>query len=286
MRAMGTAYTMDYLTRFGFERADLPDDLTLALGSLQLTPADLAAGFATFANGGFRVQPYYLERIEDATGKAVFESRARIVCGDCELVGVGAKLPELRGGDIDAAISALDAVRGGRGYLPADRVAPRAITQQNAYLLADMMGDVIRRGTARRALVLKRTDIAGKTGTSNDHHDAWFCGFNGRLVAAAWVGFDQEASLGPGEEGGRTAVPIWIHFMREALRGTSEAPVPAPEGLVTVKISPATGLLASADDPGAVFETFIEGHLPETADPFATPDSGRDRSSDTDEPLF
>ena len=180
-----------------------------------LTPADLAAGFATFANGGFRVQPYYLERIEDATGKAVFESRARMVCADCELLGVGGKLPELRGGDIEATIAALDAVRGGRGYLPAERVAPRAITQQNAYLLADMMGDVVRRGTAKRALVLNRPDIAGKTGTSNDHHDAWFCGFNGRLVAAAWVGFDQEASLGPGEEGGRTAVPIWIHFMRE-----------------------------------------------------------------------
>jgi penicillin-binding protein 1A len=287
MRAMGTAYTVDYLTRFGFERADLPDDLTLALGSLQLTPADLAAGFATFANGGFRVQPYYLERIEDAMGNTVFQSRARMVCADCELLGAGGRLPELRGGgDLDATIAALDAVRGGRGYLPEDRVATRAITQQNAYLLADMMRDVIRRGTARRAQVLNRDDLAGKTGTSNDHHDAWFCGFNTRLVAAAWVGFDQEASLGPGEEGGRTAVPIWVHFMREALRGTSEAPVPAPEGLVTVKISPSTGLLASADDPGAVFETFIEGHLPESGDPFSGTDGSHDRSSDTDEPLF
>jgi penicillin-binding protein 1A len=286
MRAMGTAYTMDYLTRFGFERADLPDDLTLALGSLQLTPAELAAGFATFANGGYRVQPYYLERIEDAAGERVFASKAKFVCSDCDPEGGAPRLPEMRGGDADALISAYDAVRGGRGYLPTDQVAPRAITQQNAYLLADMMADVIRRGTARRALVLKRTDLAGKTGTSNDHHDAWFCGFNGRLVAAAWVGFDQEASLGAGEEGGRTAVPIWIHFMREALRGTGEVPVPAPEGLVTVKISPATGLLASADDPGAVFETFIEGHLPESADPFAGTDGSRDRSTDTDEPLF
>ncbi len=287
MRAMGTAYTMNYLTRFGFERADLPDDLTLALGSLQLTPAELAAGFATFANGGFRVQPYYLERIEDAAGRRVYESHPQIVCGDCEALGIGGLLPEARGGDLDALISAFDAVRGGRGYLPAPQVAPRAIGQQNAYLLADMMGDVIRRGTARRAQVLNRSDIAGKTGTSNDHHDAWFCGFNGRLVAAAWVGFDQEASLGAGEEGGRTAVPIWVHFMREALRGTIEAPVPAPDGLITVKISPDTGLLASADDPSAVFETFIEGHLPESGDPFAAATgAARDRSADTDEPLF
>ncbi len=287
MRAMGTGYTMNYLTRFGFERADLPDDLTLALGSLQLTPAELAAGFATFANGGFRVQPYYLERIQDAAGQTVFESHPQVVCSDCELLGIGEQFPEPGGGDADAMISAVDAVRGGRGFLPATQVAPRAISQQNAYLLADMMGDVIHRGTARRAQSLNRNDIAGKTGTTNDHHDAWFCGFNGRLVATVWVGFDQEASLGAGEEGGRTAVPIWVHFMREALRGTSEAHVPAPDGLVTVKISPDTGLLASADDPSAVFETFIEGRLPETGDPFGRgPEASRDRSQDTDEPLF
>jgi len=101
------------------------------------------------------------------------------------------------------------------------------------------------------------------------------------------VGFDQEASLGAGEEGGRTAVPIWVHFMRAALRGTPEAHVPAPEGLVTVKISPVTGLLASADDPSAVFETFIEGRLPDSGDPFARgAQDGRDQTADNDEPLF
>ncbi len=287
MRAMGTGYTMNYLTRFGFERAALPDDLTLALGSLQLTPAELAAGFATFANGGFRVQPYYIERIEDATGQRVFESHPQVVCSDCELLGSGERFPEASGGDADEMIAAANAVRGGRGFLPATQIAPRAISQQNAYLLADMMVDVIRRGTARRAQGLNRADVAGKTGTTNDHHDAWFCGFNGQLVATVWVGFDQEASLGAGEEGGRTAVPIWVHFMREALRGTSEVHVPAPDGLVTVKISPDTGLLASADDPSAVFETFIEGRLPETGDPFGRgSEAGRDRSADTDEPLF
>jgi penicillin-binding protein 1A len=101
------------------------------------------------------------------------------------------------------------------------------------------------------------------------------------------VGLDQEASLGAGEEGGRTAVPIWVHFMREALRGMPEAPVPAPEGLVTVKISPETGLLASADDPSAIFETFIEGRLPEAGDPFARgAQTGPDRTEESDEPLF
>jgi len=288
MRAMGTAYTMNYLTQFGFERADLPDDLTLALGSLQLTPAELAAGFATFANGGFRVRPYYLERIEEANGQTLYQSQPQVVCKDCEVLGSGGRLPESLPRDSEAMIAVVDAVRGGRGYLPAAQVAPRAITEQNAYLLADMMGDVIKRGTARRAQVLDRNDIAGKTGSTNDHHDAWFGGFNARLVATVWVGFDQEASLGAGEEGGRTAVPIWVHFMREALRGTSQARVPAPEGLVTVKISPETGLLASADDPSAVFETFIEDRLPESGDPFARgAQAGRDPEADkNDEPLF
>jgi penicillin-binding protein 1A len=287
MRAMGTAYTMDYLTRFGFQEADLPDDLTLALGSLQLTPAELAAGIATFANGGFRVQAYYLERIEDAGGMVLYQSQPQIVCRDCEALGTGGRLPESLPNDDETMVSTLDAVRGGRGYLPAAQVAPRAISEQNAYLLADMMRDVIRRGTARRAQVLERDDLAGKTGTSNDHHDAWFSGFNARLVATAWVGLDQEASLGAGEEGGRTAVPMWVHFMREALRGMPEAPVPAPEGLVTVKISPETGLLASADDPSAIFETFIEDRLPEAGDPFARgAQVGRDPAEESDEPLF
>ncbi len=287
MRAMGTAYTMNYLTQFGFERADLPADLTLALGSLQLTPAELGAGFATFANGGFRVRPYYLERIEDANGQALYQSQPQVVCKDCEALGDGGRLPESLPRDGDAMLATLDAVRGGRGYLPAAQVAPRAITEQNAYLIADMMSDVIERGTARRAQALERNDLAGKTGTTNDHHDAWFGGFNARLVATVWVGFDQEASLGAGEEGGRTAVPIWVHFMREALRGTPEAQVPAPEGLVTVKISPVTGLLARADDASGVFETFIDGRLPDSGDPFARGEqAGRDQTAENDEPLF
>jgi penicillin-binding protein 1A len=284
MRAMGIPYTVDYLQRFGFQRAALPDDLTLALGSLQLTPAELAAGFAIFANGGFKVQPYYLERIVDAYGKTLFGAAPVIACDNCDIDPAQLRLPA--GGSAES-LEIADAIRGGRGSLPAAQVAPRAISSQNAYLLTDMMKDVIRRGTARRALALGRADLAGKTGTTNDHHDAWFCGFNARLVAAVWMGFDQEASLGAGEEGGRTAVPVWVHFMRQALRDTPEVQIPAPDGLVTVKISPETGLLASADDPNAVFETFMEGHLPGTTDSFAIGQSAnRDQSKDSDEPLF
>src|SRR5690606_35233905 len=120
---------------------------------------------------------------------------------------------------------------GGLTYLDESRLAPQVITPQNSYVMTDMMADVIRRGTATRALKLGRQDIAGKTGTTNDRRDAWFCGFNASLVAAAWVGFDQERSLGPGEEGGRTALPMWIYFMGEALKGIPEQRRPAPPGL-------------------------------------------------------
>jgi penicillin-binding protein 1A len=286
MRTMGIPYTVDYLTKFGFPRAIMPEDLTLALGSLQLSPTELAAAFATFANGGFRVQPYYIERIENALGETVYESQPYIVCRDCENPAPTqpARFQNVAN-DPAGWIAAADALRGGRGNLPAGRIAPRAINEQNAYLLADMMRDVIKRGTARRAQSLGRSDVAGKTGTTNDHHDAWFCGFNADLVASVWVGYDAEASLGPGEEGGRTAVPIWTQFMSEALRGAPEARVPAPEGLVTVKISPVTGLLASADDPNAMLEIFEEGHLPQPADPYEHA-TGRESQTDNDEPLF
>lgn len=289
MRTMGVPYTVDYLTQFGFDREELPGDLTLALGSLQLSPAELAAGFATFANGGFRVKPYYIERIEDAVGTRLYESRPLIVCREC----APSAPPSMPTVEIQQ-VSLTDGGRtssqprfAGRTYLAAGQVAPRAISEQNAFLLADMMREVITRGTARRALMLARTDIAGKTGTTNDHHDAWFCGFNANLVASVWVGFDEEASLGAGEEGGRTAVPIWTQFMREALRNTPDAPIPTPEGLVTVKISPQTGLLASADDPAAVFETFMPEHLPQAADPFdRDPALHRDADAEKEEPLF
>jgi len=287
MRTMGTAYTRDYLTRFGFDREQLPDDLTLALGSLQLTPVELAGGFATFANGGFRVRPYIIERIEDAAGQVVYEAQPLIVCPECEPQAPEPSVQQVAytgGAQLTAGESAVP--RYAHGLLPQDQIAPRAIDERNAYLLADMMRDVVRRGTARRAQVLERDDIAGKTGTTNDNHDAWFCGFNANLVASVWVGFDEDAPLGAGEEGGRTAVPIWTQFMREALRGTASAPVPTPEGLVTVKISPQTGLLASADDPGAVFEIFLPDHLPEPADPFQREPNDPEQTAESDEPLF
>jgi penicillin-binding protein 1A len=142
------------------------------------------------------------------------------------------------------------------------KIAPRVITAENAYLVYDMMRDVIRRGTGRRARDLGRTDIAGKTGTSNERRDAWFSGFNANLVATAWVGFDQERSLGAREEGSQTALPMWKYFMASALKGLPEAALLQPPGLISARISPADGRLAAAGDPQAIFELFRPTDLP------------------------
>ena len=172
----------------------------------------------------------------------------------------------------------------GKSLIPARNLAPQIIRPQVAYLLSDMMADVIRHGTGMKALVLGRDDIAGKTGTTNDAHDAWFSGFNADLVATVWTGFDQDRSLGELEQGSRAALPTWIFFMHEALAGVPRHKVPVPDGIVTVRISPDSGLLASADDPNAIMEKFIDGSLPkpETAE-------GQNKQNplnDGDKPLF
>jgi len=259
LRDIGTRTLIDYAARFGFARASMPNDLTLALGTLQATPLEVATGFAAFANGGYRIEPYFIDRIEDATGKVVYEAAPREVCEQCGLPATSTGAPEL---DAPLALQAAGSVRGGLGLPPKDRIAERIISPQNAYIMDDIMADVIRRGTGRRANVLGRSDIAGKTGTTNDSKDAWFNGFSRDLVATVWVGYDQERSLGEGEEGSRTAVPIWVHFMREALKALPQRVRPRPEGVIELPISRETGLLATADDPDAVTELFMADHLP------------------------
>jgi penicillin-binding protein 1A len=143
-----------------------------------------------------------------------------------------------------------------------NEIAPRVIRAQNAWLMTDMLREVITRGTGRRALALGRSDLAGKTGTTNEARDTWFNGYNPDLVASVWVGFDQSKPLGEGEEGSRTAVPIWVDFMRVALARTPVRSWPSPEGLVQVRISPVTGEVAGADDRDAIFETFMLDRLP------------------------
>jgi len=283
MRAIGGDYTWNYVTRFGFDKSQLPNDLTLALGTAELSPLQVAIGYSTFANGGYKVAAYSIDRIEDASGKVLLQAHPALACAECDR----AKDPPAAKGSAASAgarASQLDeALHDGKSVIPVKNLAPQIIRPQIAYLLADMMKDVIRHGTGMRALSLNRDDIAGKTGTTNDHHDAWFNGFNGDLVTTVWTGFDQDRTLGDGEEGARVAVPTWTYFMHEALAGAPRHGVPVPDGIVAARISPETGLLASSDNPNGIMEKFIEGNLPKS-EVYEGPNNSN--PNDGDKPLF
>jgi penicillin-binding protein 1A len=278
MRAIGLDYAWNYVTRFGFDKSQLPDDLTLALGTAELSPLQVAIGYSTFANGGFKVSSYYIDRVEDAAGKVLQQADPAIACPQCGRVSAPsqARVERGRAGLED------EAAHDGKTLIPPKNLAPQIIKPQIAYLLADMMADVIKRGTGQRARTLNRDDIAGKTGTSNDFHDAWFNGFNGDIVTTVWTGFDADRSLGGfDDQAARVAVPTWTYFMHEALAGTARHPVPIPEGIVSVRISPQTGLLASSDNPNGIMEKFIEGNLPKSE-----VYEGSNTNPDADKPLF
>ena len=264
MRAIGGDYTWNYVTRFGFDKSQLPNDLTLALGTAELSPLQVAIGYAAFANGGFKVSSYFIDRIEDANGKVLQQATPAIACAACDEATDPDAQRSMAAAAPRTAAAMDEALHDGKTVIPAKNLAPQIIRPQIAYLLADMMKDVIRRGTGVRARSLNRDDIAGKTGTTNDAHDTWFNGFNGDLMTTVWVGFDQDRSLGEGEQGGRTAIPAWTYFMHEALAGAPKHGVPVPDGIVTVRISPDTGLLASSDNPNGIMEKFIEGNLPKS----------------------
>jgi penicillin-binding protein 1A len=284
MREIGPEYTWDYVTRFGFDASQLPHNLTLAVGTAELSPLQMAIAYSTFANGGYKVNPYYVDRIEDAGGKVLMQATPALACFQCDRVS-DAPLAKTTAAGAGARGAQLDeAAHDGKTLIPAKNLAPQIIKPQIAYLLADMMADVVKRGTGVRARSLNRDDIAGKTGTTNDWHDAWFNGFNGDLVASVWVGFDQDRSLGHGEEGGRVAVPIWTYFMHEALAGVPRHRVPLPDGIVTVRISPETGLVASSDNPNGILEKFMEGNLPK-AEAYEGPNQSNPLN-DGDKPLF
>ncbi len=310
LRAIGIDTAIDYVTRFGFDPNQLPRNLSLALGSATVTPLQLVTGYAVLANGGYKVNPYFIQRIEDDQGNALYQANPATVCTDCSVSAQSDAAPG-RGADtaaatpdnppaVDAAATSPDNASEAQGNAQAaeaaqpgptvtapPRHAPRVINVQNAYLMQSMMRDVIRRGTGRRAMQLGRKDLSGKTGTTNEQQDAWFSGFNADLVATAWVGFDQLRPLGRRETGGHAALPVWIDFMKVALDGMPEHKMPEPPGLVTVRIDPQTGLLASGDTQDAVFETFRSDRVPKRmADAHAAPGSGGGQSTQLPEHIF
>jgi penicillin-binding protein 1A len=243
LRGIGLGPAVKHIGQFGFGAAALPANLTLALGTGQVTPLEMARGFAVFANGGYLITPYAIEQVTDTKGQTVYQATPKLACAGC----------------VQATAPGPDAT----GPVPSDRVAPAVITPANAFVMTDMMVDVIQRGTAQLARSLGRLDLAGKTGTTNDRRDAWFVGFNADLTAATWIGFDHERSLGEQEEGARTALPMWMHFMGEALRDKPEHRQPEPPGVVRMWVSRTTGAPAAAGEFGAVFETFLAGHSPQ-----------------------
>jgi penicillin-binding protein 1A len=284
MREIGVDYTWNYVTRFGFDKSELPENLTLAVGTAELSPLQMVTAYSTFANGGYKVSSYYIDRVEDGSGKVLMQASPALACFQCDRVtDPPAEQPAATGAAAHAA-QLDEAPHDGKTLIPAKNLAPQIIRPQVAYLLADMMADVIKRGTGMRARALNRDDVAGKTGTTNDWHDAWFNGFNGDLVASVWVGFDQDRSLGQGEEGAHVAVPIWTYFMHQALDGAPRQMVPIPNGIVTVRIDPDTGLLASADNPNGIMEKFIEGNLPK-AEVYEGPNN-TNPMNDGGKPLF
>ncbi|WP_177428588.1 penicillin-binding protein 1A [Candidatus Venteria ishoeyi] len=276
MHEIGVQKALDYATRFGFERHRLPPNLTLALGTPELTPLEIIRGFAVFANGGYRIKPWFIERIENPQGKILYQANPQVVCRSCDLplevdekaalpMGLAALLKEKTVEEIEIAKSPVfepDPQNNSKPDSEANQpqYAPRIITPQNAWLMTSMLKSVITEGTAVRAKRLKRNDLAGKTGTTNDQHDAWFSGFNADIVTTAWVGFDQPRSLGrvgrKRETGSSAALPMWIHYMRVALAGKPQHNLPRPAGIVTLRIDPETGLLARPEQSNAISEYF------------------------------
>ena len=273
----GIGNAVRHIAKFGFGDAALPRNGSLALGGGSVSPLDMAQGYATIANGGHAISSYVIDAIYGADGQTLYRAEPAVVCERCV-----AEPADKYAGDTFDDMSLEEMANVALSYQPDARaapdlfadinLAPRAIPVQNVYLIQDMMRDVIRRGTGRRALVLGRRDLSGKTGTSNDRRDAWFGGFNSDLASIVWVGYDDDLPLGPGEEGSRTALPIWIEFLRVALAGVAENQMPMPDGLTTVRIGRDTGCPAIHGQSNVTFEVFRVDHIPECESAEAPPD--------------
>ncbi len=238
LQSIGIDYTIDYISRFGFQPQDLPRNLSLALGTATLTPMEIATGWTVFANGGYKIEPYLIERVEDREGQQIFAANPTRVpdAPNAATVSTG----EVEPAEADTA----------------PRIAEQIIDERTAYIMTSMLQDVITRGTGRRALALGRHDLAGKTGTTNDSIDSWFSGYNADLVTTVWAGFDQPQSLGRHEYGGTVALPIWMKYMGSVLRDLPEHLPAEPAGLLTLRVDPQSGRAATPSTPNAYFELF------------------------------
>lgn len=275
--AVGVRYMREYATRFGFSLDAIPANLSMALGTASVSPMSMARGYAVFANGGYLVTPYFIHEIDDRYGKPVYVANPARACRSCQERLLDTRAPGPPPADMNptpannlvstenapAESSSVDGV--GEAVLPADVhgdsahppvLAPQVIEVRNDYLTTSLMKDVILRGTGSAARALDRADLAGKTGSTNDHRDAWFVGFNGALSTAVWVGFDDYSSLGRGEFGAKAALPIWMDYMGGALKDQPLSTLPMPPGISTVLINRQNGLPTAVGDPDGMNEMF------------------------------
>ncbi|HWY26049.1 MAG TPA: penicillin-binding protein 1A [Nevskia sp.] len=278
LQAIGIDYAIDFAGKFGLPKDRLPNNLTLALGSGALTPWEMARGYAVFANGGFLVEPYFIQSIRGADGKDIFTAQPKQACPACDAPAADAAAAA------DAAVNAAGKP-GDKAAVPAvpeplvpeaDR-APRTLDADIDYLITSMMHEVVTRGTGAAVRSLGRDDLAGKTGTTNDFTDAWFNGFNPGLVTVTWIGYDQPTTLGHGEVGARAALPVWMDYMKIALKGVPQQILPRPPGVIVVPINPANGKLLPDGSPGAIMEVVQADHVP-------PPDDGKSAAEQEQQP--
>ena len=281
LKSIGLDQAIGHLSSFGFAPDELPRNESLALGSASLTPLEVVTGFATFANGGFLVDPYLIDRIETANGDMIFKANPSLACDPCELNNTLTADTEM-----SVELEPLDD-SDNANTLPQITSAPRVISEQNAFLItqalnsaiwgADWSAENAWQGTGWRARTLKRRDIAGKTGTTNEGKDAWFSGFSRRLVTTSWIGFDDPSrnlgksiynnNLGKNqitgtEAGAKSAQPAWISFMKVALNDIAIEPFEPPAEIVSVRIDKTTGKLTTNTNKSSLFEYFQLGTVP------------------------
>jgi len=264
--AIGVDYARRYISHFGIDEEMLPPNLSMSLGTASLPPLMIARGYAVFSNGGSRVTPWFIDTVRDREGRVIFKEKPATACRDCGVqvvngaavrtsnVVAGFDLGPADAAPVPASDKQTKEPRATAPALPADTpIAPRAIDARVAYQLVSMMRDVVLRGTGTAAKVLGREDVGGKTGSTNDHRDAWFSGFGGQYVTTVWVGRDDFRSLGYREYGGKAALPIWIDYMRVALKDQPIRANDPPDGMVRVAVG-AGGQLLPTEATGGITE--------------------------------
>lgn len=290
--SIGVDYARKYISHFGFEESSLPPNLSMSLGTASLTPLSVASGYAAFANGGFRVEPWFIQEVRDRDGAVIFTENPATACRSCAGGTSSARTSTVVGG-FDLGPAAAAPVPGSGTPEPEVKapvarpenmiVAPRAIDGRVAYQMVSMMRDVVQRGTGTKAKVLEREDVGGKTGSTNEHRDAWFSGFGGDLATTVWVGRDNFKPLGRGEYGGQAALPIWINFMRVALKDRPVSDNTPPDGMVEVQVS-ASGRLIAGGSGGLTEWVKIEDM--ERMQSYASYDDGYDEPSEETFDIF